>query len=160
MKSKGFTYIIVTIILIMSITGVLILNNQKQVSQTDYKQEMLASNFNNEFEVLLNSDLSEETIDEKLLNIYNYIKSHSQEVKFCTIIEDENCFYFSNYTGNTCNLIKDEEIINQVANKNTLKTDRFINNTNIYLCNCTYIDISGYYLNIYNNKNQITQLKN
>lgn len=160
MRSKGFTYIIVTIILIMSISGVLILNNQRQVSQTDYKQEMLASNFSNEFDIILNSALSEEEIDTKLLSMYNYIKSHSQNVKFCTILEDENSFYFSNYTGDNCDLVKDDEVIGQVMDKTTLKTDRFINNTNIYLCNCTYIDISGYYLKIYNNKDQIIQLKN
>ena len=160
MNTKGFTYVIVTIILIMSISGLLILNNQNQTDQIDNQQEVLANNFSYEFNVISNGETSIEKIDEKLNNLYNYIKSHSQNIKFCTIIEDENNLYFSNYLGESCNLIVDDEINQEVPDKTTIKTDRFINNTNIYLCNCTYIDISGYYLNIYNNKNQITQLKN
>ena len=160
-KNKGFTYIIVSIIIIISISALLIINKQGVIeNKTDKKQEYLAKNFVNEFEIISNQELETNDLNNKLNNIFDFIKSHGQNVKFCTIIHDDNNLYFSNYTGEPCNLIIDDEIIQEISHKTTIQTDRFINNTNIYLCNCIYTDISVYYLSIYDNENQIIQLKN
>lgn len=161
LKNKGFTYIIVSIIIIISISALLIINKQGfSENKTDKKQEFLIDNFINEFEVLSNQDLESNDVNNKLEKLFDFIKSHGQNVKFCTIIQDDNYMYFSNYTGESCNLVIDDEIIQEISHKTTIQTDRFINNTNIYLCNCIYTDISGYFLSIYDNENQIIQLKN
>lgn len=147
---KGFTYIITTMILIMLITGIILINrpNKTPIKETP---QLLVKNYEIEFNVFSStSNLDENVIDAFNLNFSNYINSYNFSTEICTIIEDANYIYFSNYTGNNCDLLIGEDVNQTLSDKSTVKIDRFINNMSVYLCNCNYVrEKNSYYINIY-----------
>ncbi len=149
---KGFTYIITTMILILLITGILVINKPTKLPKVS-TQQFLSKNYQIEFSKLCaKSNIDENTIDAFNTVFLNYISSYNYDVKMCNIIEKETSIYLSNYTGEPCDLVVDGVVLQTINDKTTKKIDRFINNMNIYLCNCEYkTGRNIYYINIYNN---------
>jgi len=152
---KGFTYIITTMILIVIISSIIIINATTTTTISKHPI-FLSENYENEFLILNQNNVNENRINTFNSSFIEYINSYNLDVELCNIIDDGNNLYFSNYTGNTCALIIDGKIDQEINNNTTIKRDRFINEMNIYLCNCNYyvgenkyhISISGEYLKI------------
>ena len=148
---KGFTYIITVMILIISITGIILINRPNKTI-TNHNAQQLINNYQEEFLVFSLNDVADEnTITSYNTNFSNYVNSYNYNIELCNIIESEEYIYFSNFTGNDCDLYIDEDVNQTINDKTTIRIDRFINNTNIYLCNCNYQrGKNSYYINIYN----------
>jgi competence protein ComGC len=144
-KQKGFTYIIITLILIIFITLLFMLF--KELPTIDKTTNNLSQNYIIELKYLIENDLNTNNID--LLNkaFYNYSRSHNYDVNICTIIDDgkEN-LYISNYLQQTINGIEDQNTVK--VNKN-LYTN-YINFGECYLdFNAT--DKTSYYISFISN---------
>lgn len=148
---KGFTYIITVMILIISITGIILINRPNKII-INHNAQRLINNYQEEFLVFSLNDVADEnTITSYNTNFSNYVNSYNYNIELCNIIESEEYIYFSNFTGNDCDLYIDEDVNQTINDKTTIRIDRFINNTNIYLCNCNYQrGKNSYYINIYN----------
>ncbi|HOW29495.1 MAG TPA: hypothetical protein PK685_02375 [archaeon] len=148
---KGFTYIITVMILIISITGIILINRPNKTI-TNHNAQQLINNYQEEFLVFSLNDVADEnTITSYNTSFSNYVNSYNYNIELCNIIESEEYIYFSNFTGNDCDLYIDEDVNQTINDKTTIRIDRFINNTNIYLCNCNYQrGKNSYYINIYN----------
>jgi len=148
---KGFTYIITVMILIISITGIILINRPNKII-INHNAQQLINNYQEEFLVFSLNDVADEnTITSYNTNFSNYVNSYNYNIELCNIIESEEYIYFSNFTGNDCDLYIDEDVNQTINDKTTIRIDRFINNTNIYLCNCNYQrGKNSYYINIYN----------
>ena len=158
-QEKGFTYIITTMIIIILITGLVLINNpEKKVINTTPK--ILAKNYEIEFLNLTTTSTNAEDLNNLNKRFEKFVNSNNYNASICSIVETEDYIYLSNFTGEDCQMIINGEE-NQLINDNTTVTiDRFINNTNIYLCSCYYVSGKNiYYIDIYN-ENSKTILKN
>ncbi len=148
--NKGFTYIITVMILIMLITSLILINRPNK--QPSNNASFISKNYEIEFLYLSSSNvLDENKINSFNSNYLNHINSYNYSAEICNIIETEDYIFFSNFTGESCDLVIDDEVSQVVNDKTTTKIDRFINNMNIYLCSCNYEKgKNSYYLDIYN----------
>jgi len=97
--SKGFTYIIIVVIIISFITSLFLLFKPEPFRE--YTSNKLSDNYKNELKYLVESNITTTTIDNLNSDASEFIKAHNFEVSICTIISDDNSIYLSNYTGAT-----------------------------------------------------------
>ncbi len=156
---KGFTYIITTMIIIILISSIFIIFNpvKKTVNTTP---NILAKNYEIEFLKLSSSNPTIQDINNLNYGFKKFTNSNNYDVKICSIVENQTSIILSNYTSENCNLVIDGMFSGVVYDNSTVTIDRFINNTNIYLCSCYYAGGKNvYYIDIYN-ENSKTILKN
>jgi hypothetical protein len=116
----------------------------------------LNKNYKTEFlNLSTSSDLNLEKVNNFNKSFKNYVKSHNYNTEICSIIKDGNNTYISNYSGKDCSLYIEDYLSQIVSDNNTIKIESFINNTNIYLCKCSYNNKDTYYIKTYNSNNQI-----
>lgn len=154
---KGFIYIITTMILIMLITGIVVLNSTH--SRTIEKAPFFVKNYVTEFLYFSSKDaLSLEEINSFNSGFKDHINSYNYSTNICNIIETNEGVFLSNYTDNDCEIMIDEDNNLVVESNSTKKIDMFINQTNIYLCSCKYIDgQNSYYIDVYNKNIKIIE---
>jgi len=156
---KGFTYIIIVAIIVIFITMLLLLVKPNDIINDQPKT--LADNYKIELSFLIDNGISDENDINNFNNsLINYIQSHNYNAKICNIIDDRNQYiYVSNYLGENCGLYINSVMNQTVDDKESVRIDRFINDMNIYLCNCNLRHTDGYnvayYINIYNSKASI-----
>ncbi len=136
---------------LISATIILARNLPKQETIT----KDLANNYNIEFSKISTLDKNTTFINNFQKSFINFAKAQNHEIKLCSIFADDNSYYVSNYLGEDCVFVVNDVNKQIVYNNSTIKIDRFINETNIYLCNCEYKNFDSYYINLYDSKNQI-----
>jgi len=144
-NKKGFTYIIIVVILISLITVLVLLI--KEPLKIEKNAPKLTENYIQELNYLLDSNYTLTDINNFNANFYDYIRAHNFEIKLCTLIENGTKVYISNYTG---------EIQKGVEHKQTIEILREQNPGNLSISNCVLdynsdIKIS-YYIEIRNQK--------
>lgn len=157
---KGFTYIVTTMLLIILISGVVIVSNYNAPGNKINPVAILAKNYENEFLNILNSGSSVEDINQFNYRFKKFINSNNYDSKLCNLITTENGIIASNFMDQNCDLMINGVSNQTITENNTIITDIFINDTNIYLCSCYYEAAKNiYYLDIYN-ENSETIFKN
>ncbi|HOZ35478.1 MAG TPA: hypothetical protein PLK55_00645 [archaeon] len=157
---KGFTYIVTTMLLIILISGVVIVSNYNAPGNKINPVAILAKNYENEFLNILNSGSSVEDINQFNYRFKKFINSNNYDSKLCNLITTENGIIASNFMDQNCDLMINGVSNQTITENNTIITDIFINDTNIYLCNCYYkAGENIYYIDIYN-ENSKTTFKN
>lgn len=157
--NKGFTYIITTMLIVILISGVVMIIKYNNRSSSN-PVATLAKNYENEFLSILENDASVEDI-----NLFNYrfkkfINSNNYDARICNLITTKNGLIVSNFMDQNCDLMINGENRQTITENTTILTDIFINDTNIYLCNCYYkAGENIYYIDIYN-ENSKTIFKN
>jgi len=147
LNEKGFTYIIIVVILISLITVlVLLIRDSPHIETISYN---LTDNYKNELNYLLSSSFTTTDLNNFNSEFYNFTRSHNYEASICTIIDNGDYIYISNYTGET------KKGIN---NKDTIQINRTDNPGDISLGNCV-VDYNSeqkvsYYLEITNEKSK------
>ncbi len=143
----------IVMITIGLITTIIILSTS--LPKEDKITENIITNYENEFSRISREDKNTTFIDAFQNSFVNFINAQNHNTKLCTIFADEDHYYVSNYLGKDCMFRVNDENRQIVYNNSTTKIDRFINETNIYLCNCEYKNFDSYYIMIYDSKNQI-----
>jgi hypothetical protein len=152
-SEKGYAFIIIVMITIGLISGVILMSNN--ITQQEDKTKELLRNYEIEFSKISTQDINEETISNFAESFVDFINAQSYDVEFCSIFADDEYYYVSNYLGKSCIFYVNDVNKAEINNNNTEKIDIFINDTNIYLCNCEYNNYNSYYIKIYDSKNQI-----
>lgn len=147
MKKKGFTFIIMTTIFISFITLLFILNTPIPTIENDSGR--IAKNYIQEL-----SRFSKESNYEDINSYNNYMDSfaraHNNTLHACNIIDDqEEKIIISNFLGEDCTLYIDGEETDTISSQ-SIERDRFINDTNIYLCYCNILKsgTKSYYVSV------------
>jgi len=141
LNNKGFTYIIIVVIIISFITALFLLFRSEPIS--DYSSNKLSENYKNELKFLMDSNITTTTLDNFNSQAYDFIRSHNYEVNICTIISGDDLIFVSNYTGKT---------EKGVPNKITISVTKALNPHNISIGNCS-VDVNSdiktsYYIEI------------
>ena len=141
LNTKGFTYVVIVVIIISFITALFLLFRPEPVME--YTSNKLSENYKNELKYLVDSNITAITLDNFNSKAYDFIRAHNYEVSICTIISEGDNIYVSNYTGQT-----DKNIQNQI----TVLVTKALNPNNISLGNCS-VDINSdiktsYYIEI------------
>ena len=158
--NKGFTYIITTMLLIILISGVVIVSNYNSNKNKTNPVATLAKNYENEFLNILETGSTVEDINLLNYRFKKFINSNNYDAKICNLITTENGLIASNFMDQNCDLIINGEKRQTITENDTIITDIFINDTNIYLCSCHYkAGENIYYIDIYN-ENSKTIFKN
>jgi len=156
---KGFTYIITTMIIIILITGVVIMSNTNQKSKTK-TVSYIAKNYETEFIYKISEIPTIQDINQFNYNFIKFINSNNYDAKICNIIKTSESTILSNFTDIDCNLMINGDYNQTISKNTTISIDTFINDTNIYLCNCYNVGEKNiYYIDIYN-ENSKTIFKN
>jgi len=139
--NKGFTYIIIVVIVISFITALFLLFKPEPF--TEYTSNKLSENYKNELKYLVDSNITITTLDNLNSEAYDFIRAHNFGAKICTIISDGDVIYVSNYTGET-----EKEIPNGI----TISVTKTLNPNNMSLGNCS-VDVNSdtkisYYIEI------------
>jgi phosphopantetheine adenylyltransferase len=158
-KKKAYTFIITTMIII-SLISILLITSNTILTTNNNNQDIinkLNKNYILEFNNFINNN---NNININNINIFNsslenYIESHNYDTEICSIIDDDNSIYISNYLDKDCDLYIASEYNQTIEAKNTIKIDKFLNPTNIYLCSCLYINKDIYYIKTQNIENVI-----
>lgn len=157
---KGFTYIVTTMLLIILISGVVIVSNYNTNRKKTNPVTILAKNYENELLNILDSGSSVEDVNQLNYAFKKFINSNNYDAKLCNLITTGNGLIASNFMDQNCDLIINGDINQTITENETIITDMFINDTNIYLCNCYYrAGENIYYIDIYN-ENSKTTFKN
>jgi len=146
-------------IIIILISGVYLISYSTNNSKSN-PSKTLAKNYEIEFLNLSQNNPTPQDING--LNYYfkKFINSNNFDSKICNILESGEHIILSNYTDSSCNILINGDNNGTLAQNSTTTIDRFINNTNIYLCSCYYESGKNiYYIDIYN-ENSKTILKN
>jgi hypothetical protein len=158
-KQHGFTYIIIVTFIAVFLTALLLLI--KPFNNIDCTPQVLSDNYKNELTTLIGTGINNiSDINEFNNSFKNYIQSHNYNVKLCNIIDDRNQYiYISNYLGESCGLYVNSVMMQTLDDRNSIRIDRFINDMNIYLCNCNLRHTDGYssiyYIDVYSSKTNI-----
>ncbi len=153
MSSKGYMFIIIVMITIGLISGIIIIT--RSLPKNDSIIEDLVKNYEQEFSRFSITDVNEETTDAFQKSFIYFIKARNHDIEVCSIFADNDYYYVSNYLDEDCDFYVNDVNISTIVRNSTQKIDRFINDTNIYLCNCEYKNIDSYYIKINDSKNQI-----
>lgn len=146
-------------VIIIVISGIFIINNTSSKLPNN-QAKYIAKNYEVEYLAIITNNLTQENIDNFNHNFKKFINSSNYDSEICSISETEEDIYISNYMGKNCNLTINGDFNQIVYDNDTIVIDRFINNTNIYLCSCSYVSgKNSYYINIYNDDSK-TILKN
>lgn len=127
MRDKGFTYIIIVLIIMLFTTALFLV--AKNVNYSENKTDPVIENYLNEINFLLLNDFNQETLNTFNLNFKDYVKSNNFDGKFCFVVFDQNYVYLSNFQDNNYSSINNQE---------TLKIERESASNNIYFGNCVF----------------------
>lgn len=152
-SQKGYAFIMIVMITMGLISATIILSRNLPKQETITKD--LVNNYNIEFSEISRLDKNTTIINNFQISFINFVNAQNHNLKLCSIFADEENYYVSNYLGKDCMFVIDDVNKQMVSNNSTTKIDRFINETNIYLCNCEYKNFDSYYINLYDSKNQI-----
>lgn len=149
LKEKGFTYIIISIVIMMFITGLFLVLKNLEYQQN--KGLHFIENYKTEISFLLKEDVNISKIDSFNSSFISFGKSKSYNIKICSIYFDGNSSYIlSNYLKEDFEFIEDQET--KIFSKEYF-------DENISFGNCFYdlksIEIIKYYIEVYNNKEKI-----
>lgn len=149
MKQKGFTYIVIAVILITLVTTMLLVQPSNKYSENN--MGYLITNYKTELNFFLENNFTTVDLNTFNYNFYNYIKSHNYNIKICTIIDYENNIYLSNFLG---------EDFSELVDKNTISQSKLSQDYNISdKCIMDYNSSQtiNYYIEIYNDTEKIVE---
>ncbi len=153
-SEKGYTFILIVMITIGLVTGIIIMS--REIPKEETITNHLVNNYTNEFSRISVKEKDETIIKNFQESFITYIRANNHDVELCSIFADNNYYYVSNHLKKDCNFMVDGEIRGEIIENGSItKIERFINDTNIYLCNCEYKNLDSYYINIYDSKNRI-----
>lgn len=145
LNNKGFTYIIIVIIMMIFITMLFVLS--RSVIYKENKSEALMNNYKNELTYLIENDINESSLDLLNSSFKEFIISNNYNIKICDIFYNGSVYYLSNYQDSNYDLINDKTTIT------VLKED--VNET-ITFGECDFNTLNNinlnYYLEIYNDQ--------
>ena len=146
-------------IIIILISGIYLISYSNN-NVRDSPSKILAKNYEIEFLNLSQNNPTSQDINSANYYFKRFINSNNFDSKICNILETSDLIILSNYTDASCSIIINGDNNGTLAQNSTTTIDRFINNTNIYLCSCYYESGKNiYYIDIYN-ENSKTILKN
>lgn len=141
-------------IIIIFISGLVIISNTSPKVKTK-TVNAIAKNYETELIYAINNDPTVQNINNLNKNFITFINSNNFDAKICNILKNSQELILSNFMNKDCNLMINGDLNQIISNNTTIAIDIFINDMNIYLCNCYYEgEKNVYYLDIYNESSE------
>jgi hypothetical protein len=109
MNEKGFTYIIIVLIIMLFTTSLFLI--ARNINYSESKTDRIVNNYVNEINFLIKDNFDENTLASFNNSFKDYIIANNYHSKSCSIIYDGNFVYLTNFQDNNYSTINNEETL-------------------------------------------------